>query len=104
MIITKSGPFTKYEIEKRNKLALSSLSMDLARVSMGYKRGSKRLAERFWQEALKRRQEVDTTIIKPYLKKLLDEFPSMMNKKEADIAEDALMYSTLFQNAAIKYS
>ncbi len=85
-----------------NKIALASLAMDLKRVALGYHRGSKLMAERFWQEALKRKDEIDVKNIKPYLKKLLDSFPSIYNQEDNMIAENALMYSTLFQNAAIK--
>lgn len=106
MIITKSDPFPKDEIEKQKKknnyIALSSLAMDLLRVAMGYHRGSKKMAERFFAEALKRKQEIDVTNIQPYLQVLLDKFPSIKSKNDKDIAEDALMYSTLFQNAAMK--
>ncbi len=87
-----------------NKIVLASLAMDLRRVAVGYNRGSKIMAERFFVEALKRKQDIDITSIKPYLRILLKQFPSIKNQKDnMEIAEDALMYSTLFQNAAVKY-
>ena len=58
MIITKSEPFTKEEIIKvreKNKQILGAIAMDLKRVALGYFRGSSSMAERFFQEALKRR-------------------------------------------------
>lgn len=86
----------------KNFIALSSLSMDLERVAMGYYRGSNKTAERFFEEALKRKSEIDTSSIKPYLKKLLNDFEKIKSEKEiAKRAEDALMYSTLFQNACV---
>lgn len=95
----RSMPFSD---EKRNQIALSSLAMDLKRVALGYHRRSIIMANRFLQEALKRRSEIDTTTVKPYVKKLLNKLDSLAAEKDTDrIAEDALMYSTLFQNAAV---
>lgn len=76
--------------------------MDLKRVALGYHRGSVTTADRFLKEALKRKEEIDTTLVKPYVKKLLDKLDVFA--KEKDImrkAEDALMYSTLLQNASL---
>lgn len=86
-----------------NFIALSSLAMDLERVSMGLYRKSYKMADRFAEEALHRRKEIDKTKVKPYIAKLLDNLEQLL--KSADNqrkAEDILMYSTLFQNAAIK--
>lgn len=87
----------------KNFVSLSSISMDLERVAMGYQRGSLRMADRFLQEAIKRKKEVDLTIVKPYIKNLLNNLDNMKREKDKQkLAEDALMYSVLFQNAAIK--
>lgn len=88
--------------KSKNQIALSSLAMDLKRVALGYHRGSVTTADRFLKEALKRKEEIDTTLVKPYVKKLLDKLDVFA--KEKDImrkAEDALMYSTLLQNASL---
>lgn len=86
----------------KNKLALSSLALDLKRMALAYHRGSEKVASRFFEEALKRKQEVDVSKIKPYVVDLLDKFEKIKFEKERDKrAEDALMYSTLFQNAAL---
>ncbi len=85
-----------------NKIIFGSIAMDLKRVAIGYYRGSNKMAERFLGEALKRRSEVDVTTIKPYLQKLLLKIEAISS--ETDVkkkAEDTLMYSTLFQNAAL---
>ena len=88
----------------KNKIALSSLSMDLRRVAIGYNRGSDKMAERFFEEAIKRKKEIDVLELKPYVKKLLKKFEGIrLHKKKEKIAEDALLYSILFQNAAVKY-
>jgi hypothetical protein len=76
--------------------------MDLDRVSLGYYRGSKKMAEVFAREALKRKDELHSVIVKPYIRKLLEALESMLSQKDhKKLAEDALMYSTLFQNASL---
>lgn len=84
-----------------NKLALASLAMDLKRVALGYYRGSDTMAERFFEEIIKRRNEIDRKSVKPYIRKILDNLELMKQKNKEDIAEDALMYSTLLQNASL---
>lgn len=87
----------------KNKIAFSSLAMDLKRVALSYHNGSLETAKRFLDEAIKRAEDVDKKSIKPYLKKILNNLDSFLDQKDNQkIAEDALMYSTLFQNAALK--
>lgn len=75
-----------------NKYILESLASDLKRVALGSHRGSNTMAQRFLDEALKRKEEVEIEQIAPYMKTLL-------NKLNAKIDSDkALMYSTLIQN------
>lgn len=107
MIITKVSPFNKKEIEKQKKknnfIALSSLAMDLERVSMGLYRKSYKMADRFAEEALLRRKEIDKAKVQPYIAKLLDNLEQLLKSTDDQRkAEDAMMYSTLFQNAAMK--
>ena len=86
----------------KNKIALGSLAMDLKRVALGYYRNSTKVAEIFMEEALKRQKEVDVTSVKPYVKDLLSKLEDIKNEKDKQkVAEDALMYSILFQNAAL---
>ena len=83
---------------------IGALAMDLKRVALGYHRGSTKMAQRFLEEALKRQKELQNKKNPPYLKKLLKSLGKLnrqRNKKK--LAEDALMYSTLFQNYAIKF-
>lgn len=88
-----------------NQIALSSLAMDMKRAAMGYHRGSIVMAKRFFEEALKRKKEINQTSLKPYLKKLLENLNKLtLQKDNQKIAEDALMYSILFQNAALQKS
>lgn len=76
--------------------------MDLKRVALGYWRNSNRMADRFFEEAIKRRNELDLEKVSPSIKKLLEGLDKIGNKDNVSQAEDALMYSTLFQNAALK--
>ena len=82
-----------------NKIILESLSMDLLRVALGLHRGSYKMAQRFSEEALKRKKEVNEKDVKAYLYQLLNRMESSL--KTSDIqkkAEDSLMYSTLIRN------
>ena len=88
---------------KQDNIAISSLAMDLKRVAMGFYKGSGKTARRFCEEALKRRNEIRQESVKPYLRKLLKKLPVMLSQKdESKIAEDALMYSTIFQNYILR--
>lgn len=89
----------------KNKVELESLVMDLKRVALGYHRGSIGMANRFTQEALKRRGEIDKNTVKPYLKKILQNLDkTLSNNDTKKIAEDSLMYSIILQNYLKKTS
>jgi len=75
-----------------NKYILESLASDLKRVALGLHRRSNIMAQRFLDEALKRKNEINMKKVSPYIKNLIDRL-----NKDID-AEDALMYSTLIQN------
>ena len=75
-----------------NKYILESLASDLKRVALGIHRGSITMAQRFLDEALKRRDEVDLGEVASYMRTLLNRLNS-----ETD-SDEALMYSTLIQN------
>ena len=82
-----------------NKIILESLSMDLLRVAKGLHRGSDRMAERFLEEALLRKNEVKQTELKPYLKRILSAMEKSLKSSDKEKkAEDALMYSILIRN------
>lgn len=85
------------------KLIIESLAMDLKRVALGLHRGSYIMANRFKEEALKRESEIDKDKQPDsYLKKLLERTKQVLLNQDPDSAEDILMYSTLFQNFALK--
>lgn len=84
-----------------NKQILGALAMDLKRVALGYFRGSNVMADKFYLEALKRREEIDKKNLKPYLIKFLNELDNLNKEEKTKAAEDALLYSTIFQNAAV---
>jgi len=83
----------------KQSIAIASIAMDLKRVALGFYSGSKKTARRFSQEALKRREEIDEKKLKPYLRVFFNKLPEILNQEdEKKVAEDALMYSTIFQN------
>jgi len=82
---------------------LGALSLDLRRVAQGYYRGSEKMAVKFVDEALLRKKELQNVTLKPYLQKLLSKMDKVLIQDDhKKLAEDALMYSVLFQNAAVK--
>lgn len=83
-----------------NKQILGALSLDLKRVALGYFRGSNTMAEKFFDEALKRRDEIDNKNLKPYLVKFLKDIEKLKKEEKGKAADDALLYSTIFQNAS----
>jgi hypothetical protein len=83
-----------------NKQVLGALALDLKRVAVGYFRGSSKLSDRFLQEALKRKSKLDKKKLKPYLLKFLDGIENLKKEERHKAAEDALLYSTIFQNAS----
>jgi len=87
-----------------NKQILGALALDLKRVAIGYYRGSTAMSDRFFEEALKRRREIDSASLKPYLVKFLKDMEGLKKDKNDRAAEDALLYSTIFQNASIMIS
>lgn len=88
----------------KNKIAIESLSMDLFRVALGYRRGSKKMAERFLDEALKRVSEIQKSKVRGYFVKVLDKIVNLSEKEEDELAEDALMYSVICRNYAKKFA
>lgn len=85
----------------KNKAILGALAMDLKRAALGLNRGSNQMAEGFFKEALKRRDEIDLKTVKPYLAKFLRNVEKIQTQKvKGRVAEDALLYSTIFQNAS----
>lgn len=83
-----------------NKQILGALAMDMKRVALGYFRGSNSMAEIFFKQGLKRKNELNYKDIKPYLVVLLNKMESIQGEESGKAAEDALLYSTIFQNAS----
>ena len=87
-----------------NKELLAALSMDLKRVALGLHRKSYRMADRFWEEAYKRLQEINKKDVRPYMQQILTDIPMRLgNRKTERSAEDALMYATRIQNYVVTY-
>jgi hypothetical protein len=88
----------------RNNIIIASLALDLKRVALGFYNGSDKTAKRFSKEALKRKDEIEEKEVKHYLGKMLRKLPGILRQKDKmKLAEDALMYSTIFQNYALKF-
>lgn len=81
-----------------NKIILGSLAMDLKRAALGYHRRSYVMANNFLEEAIKRTKEYKQENTKPYLLNILDKIENLKTQSEDELAENALMYSTLIQN------
>lgn len=82
-----------------NKIVLESLASDSKRVCLGLERGSLGMAKRFAEEALARKSEIDIEKVDVYIAKLLKRMEKdLRSSDDQKKAEDALMYSTLFQN------
>ncbi len=75
-----------------NRIILSSLAMDLKRVALGLHSKSYKTANRFLVEAMKRKTEVNSEELLPYMKTVLKHVDATIED------EDALMYSTRIQN------
>jgi len=85
----------------KNNQILGALALDLKRVAIGYFRGSNIMADKFYEEALKRRKELDNKNLKPYLVNVLNKLDNLKKQQKIRVAEDALLYSTILQNAAV---
>ncbi len=83
------------------KNSLASLALDLNRVAIGLNRGSKKMAERFFQEALVRKSEVNTEDVPAYIKSVMAKIESNRNL-DNQFAEEVLVYSTLIENYVTK--
>ncbi len=84
----------------KNKQIFGALAMDLKRVALGYFRGSTTMSEIFLREALKRRDEIDSKNLKPYLVKFLNDIENLKKEERKRAADNALLYSIIFQNAS----
>ncbi len=81
---------------------VSSLAMDLKRTAISLHRKSFSTANIFTKEAFKRGEELESINSDEYLSKIWSKTKHILQQSEDRTAEDLLMYSTLFQNFAIK--
>jgi len=83
----------------KNKQILSALSLDLKRTALGLHNGSIIMAEKFKNEALKRKAETDLKSLKPYMQEILNKTEKSLNSPYLNSEKDnLLMYSILIQN------
>jgi len=81
-----------------NKQVLGALSMDLKRVALGIHGKSFKTADRFLAEALKRKEELNSDDLLPYIQRILEKVWNLPLVDPDQRAEDALMFSTRIQN------
>lgn len=75
--------------------------MDLKRVALAYYNKSDKTAAIFSKEVLKRLNEIDKKTVLRYLLKHINKLADDLNQTDKSrVSEDALMYSTIFQNYA----
>jgi hypothetical protein len=85
-----------------DKLKLAALSMDLKRVALGYHGQSIPTAERFVAESLKKSKALNQKELPSYVVKIIHRMEEILSDPDKQkVAEDALMYSTILQNAAV---
>jgi hypothetical protein len=102
-ILQNSSLKIYYNENMNNKIALESLVMDLKRVAIGYHRNSLNMANRFYEEALKRKSEIDTTTLRPYILRFIKRIDVLTNQEQDAVADEALLISTLLQNYTQKF-
>lgn len=67
-----------------NKVILESLSMDLLRIALGLHRGAYKMAKRFSNEALARKNELNQNEIKPYLISILSNMETSLSNEDLE--------------------
>lgn len=73
---------------------IGALAMDLKRVAMAKHEGSEKVADRFWQEVIRRKNDVIKIKLPNYLLNLYDKLENNRDK------DSLLMYSVILQNYA----
>jgi len=82
---------------------LAALSMDLKRVALASYNHSSKVADRFIRESLTKKNSIDIAAQRQHIRRLLTNLDDMLSQKDTvRLAEDALLYSTLLQNAALQ--
>ena len=84
------------------KMLTQALSMDLLRFALGLHGGSFDMAITFKNQALKLSNSISKKRPRGYLAKLIKDTQDVLIRDDDKVAEDALMYSVLLQNFALK--
>lgn len=81
---------------------LAALSMDVKRIALAYHENSLETGDRFVEESLKKIKVIDSTEFPKHVKKILNSLEKiLLHNDKQKVAEDALMYSTILQNASL---
>ena len=76
--------------------------MDLKRVALASYNHSEKVAGRFIAESLAKKNKIGVNYERPNVQRLLTSLDDVLSQKDSGkLAEDALLYSTLLQNAAL---
>lgn len=78
----------------KNQQVIGALAMDLKRVAIAKHNKSEKVADRFWQEVVKRKEVVSKIKLPDYLSDL---YNNLENNNDKD---NLLMYSIVLQNYA----
>jgi hypothetical protein len=80
-----------------NKFILQAMALDLKRVAIGYHSGSIIMADRFLQEVITRKSQLDMSSLSHGLQKVLEKVDLLDSEQNhTKRAEDALTFSTIF--------
>lgn len=85
----------------KQQYAIESLASDLRRVALGLDRGSTVMGAKFFDEAIKRIEEIKIDDLPSYIVKIINQISKIsLSKKSSRVPEDCLMYAQLLQNYA----
>jgi len=86
----------------KEKEIIAAISMDLKRASLAFYNGSEVVAATFSKEALTKIRSIKVELCAPYIQKIITSLPDILKQKDRKkVAEETLMYSTIFQNYAL---
>lgn len=78
---------------------IATISVDLKRIALAYHSNSLTTGKKFISEVLNAKKYINSDTIEPYMEKILLKLDTVLiNDNNIELAEDALMYSTILQN------
>lgn len=78
---------------------IGAIAVDLKRIARAYSNNSLDTGKRFVIEVAETQKEINSAAIESYMQKIFQQLPKILeNHDYLELAEDALMYSTILQN------